>query len=121
MSVENVSASLAGVARYAQRPAKNALISNTDNSAVQQYAQVSLFTSYLAEAAPAVTQNDNPADRQPEPQQPAYSFGGSSASPASSFSGSSEPPVSVLNYSSKAKTNAIQNPNQAGQFLSLTV
>lgn len=118
MSVENISANLAGAARYAQRPAKNALISNTDNSAVQQYAQVSLFTSFLADAVPGVSQNENSSEQQPEQQQPAFSFGGSAET---SFSGSTEPPVSVLNYSAKATANSIQNTNQTGKLLSLTV
>ena len=38
MAIEELSAGLAGVARLPQRPTKNALISNTDNPAVQQYA-----------------------------------------------------------------------------------
>jgi hypothetical protein len=121
MAIEDVSVGLAGVARYAQRPAKSALISNTDNSAVQQYAQVSLFTSFLADAAPAVSQNQTPPDRQQEqPQQAAPSYS-SAPSAETSYTGSSEPPVSVLNYNAKATPTSVQNPNQSGKLISLSV
>jgi hypothetical protein len=129
MAIEDVSAGVAGVARVPQRSAKSALISNTDNPAVQQYAQVSHFTSYLADAPPPVA--ENPPEKQPEPQtlepqttaQAFESYFGtpSSSSSSSSSSALTEPPPSVLNYTAKGTTNLLQKPSQAGQFLSLSV
>lgn len=111
MSVENVSAGLGGVARTTpQRPTKNALISNTDNSAVQQYAQVSRFTSYLAD----------PPIEQAEPQQyqQSSSQGGNSGYGASSgSSGNEEAPL--LNYNRNGSTTPVQKPVVVGQFLSV--
>lgn len=111
MSVENVSAGLAGVARTTpQRPTKNALISNTDNSAVQQYAQVSRFTSYLTDA---------PVE-QAEPQQYQQSSsqgGGSGYGASSGNSGNDEAPL--LNYSRNGRTTPVEKPNVVGQFLSV--
>jgi hypothetical protein len=112
MSVETVSAGLPGVARVTpQRPVKNALISNTDNPAVQQYAQVSRFTGYLT---------DTPAE-QTEPQQsPSTDSGSGSGYGASSGSGGgSEQPPPVLNYGRNASTTPVEKPNVVGQFLSV--
>lgn len=113
MSVENVSAGLAGVARTpSQRPTKNALISNTDNSAVQQYAQVSRFTSYLTDA---------PVE-QAEPQQYQQSSsqqGGGGYSASSGNSGNGEAPAPVLNYGRNGSTTPLEKPNVVGQFLSV--
>lgn len=124
MAIEDVSAGLAGVARVPQRSAKGALISNTDNPAVQQYAQVSHFTSYLADAPPPVA--ENPLEKQSEPQTTAQAFESYFGTPSSSASSSStsaltEPPPAVLNYTAKGTTNLLQKPSQAGQFLSLSV
>lgn len=112
MSVENVSAGLSGVARTPpQRPTKNALISNTDNSAVQQYAQVSRFTSYLTDAPVE-------APEQQQYQQSSSQQGGSSGYGASSGnSGNDEAPL--LNYSRNGRTTPVEKPNVVGQFLSV--
>jgi hypothetical protein len=115
MSVENVSAGLAGVARVSsQRPVKNALISNTDNPAVQQYAQVSRFTGYLTDAPPEQT------EAQQSPSQNSGSGGGYGASSGSGSNGSGgEPPAPVLNYGRNAATTPLEKPNVVGQFLSV--
>ncbi|MEK9967569.1 MAG: hypothetical protein VW600_00440 [Ferrovibrio sp.] len=108
MSVENVSAGLAGVARVSpQRPVKNALISNTDNPAVQQYAQVSRFTGYLTDTPPEQT----------EAQQNPNSGSASGSSYSSTASGTSETPV--LNYGRTGSTTPVEKPNVVGQFLSV--
>lgn len=112
MSVENVSAGLAGVARTTpQRPTKNALISNTDNSAVQQYAQVSRFTSYLADAP--VEQTEQQQYQQSSSQQ----SGGSGYGASSGSSGNDEAPL--LNYNRNGSTTPVQKPVVVGQFLSV--
>ncbi len=111
MAIEELSAGLAGVARLPQRPTKNALISNTDNPAVQQYAQVSRFTSYLTDVPPEPPQNQGSSDR-PETPAPTYS--------SSSSSGSSEGDTApVLNYGRNGLTTPVQKPTVAGQFLSV--
>jgi hypothetical protein len=113
MSVENVSAGLSGVARTTpQRPTKNALISNTDNSAVQQYAQVSRFTSYLADA---------PVE-QAEPQQyqqQSSQGGGSGYGTSSGNAGNDETAAPPLNYTRNGTTAPVQKPVVVGQFLSV--
>ncbi len=113
MSIENISAGLVGVARTSpQRPTKSALISNTDNAAVQQYAQVSRFTSYLADAP--VEQTEPQQYQQSSSQQ-----GGSSAGYNSSASSDGESASPVLNYTRSGTTTPVQKPNVAGQFLSV--
>lgn len=113
MSIENISAGLPGVARTSpQRPAKNALISNTDNAAVQQYAQVSRFTGYLA---------DTPVE-QTEPQQYQQSSsqqGGGSGSGYGSSSDNGEATAPLLNYTRNGSATPVQKPSIAGQFLSV--
>jgi hypothetical protein len=113
MSIENISAGLVGAARTTpQRPTKNALISNTDNAAVQQYAQVSRFTSYLA---------DTPVE-QAEPQQYQQSSsqcGNAGYGASSGNSGSGEAPAPVLNYGRNGSTTPLEKPNVVGQFLSV--
>jgi hypothetical protein len=112
MSVENVSAGLSGVARTSpQRPTKNALISNTDNSAVQQYAQVSRFTSYLADA---------PVEQaEPQQYQQQSSQGGSSGYGASSGNSGDDSAAPPLNYTRNGTTAPVQKPVVVGQFLSV--
>ena len=113
MSVENVSAGLAGVARTSpQRPTKNALISNTDNSAVQQYAQVSRFTSYLTDAP--VEQAEPQQYQQSSSQQGGGGYSASSGNP-----GNGEAPAPVLNYGRNGSTTPLEKPNVVGQFLSV--
>lgn len=115
MSVENISAGLSGVARTSpQRPAKNALISNTDNSAVQQYAQVSRFTSYLADTP--VEQADPQQYQQSSSQQGGGSGYGTSSSASS---GNDEASAPLLNYNRNGSTTPVQKPTVAGQFLSV--
>ena len=112
MSVENISAGLSGVARTTpQRPTKNALISSTDNAAVQQYAQVSRFTSYLTDAP--VEQTEPQQYQQSSSQQ----GGGSGAGSSSGSSGNDEAPL--LNYSRNGSTTPVQKPAVVGQFLSV--
>lgn len=116
MSVENISAGLAGVARTtAQRPTKNALISNTDNSAVQQYAQVSRFTGYLDDAP------IEPAEQQQQQysQSSSQQGSGSSYSSSSGNRGNGEAPPPVLNYGRNGSTTPLEKPNTVGQFLSV--
>jgi len=113
MSVENVSAGLAGVARVApQRQVKNALISSTDNPAVQQYAQVSRFTGYLTDTPPEQT----------EPQQNPNTGSGSSGGgygASSNSGGSGEQSAPVLNYGRNGSATPVEKPNVVGQFLSV--
>jgi hypothetical protein len=111
MSIENISAGLVGVARTTpqQRPTKNALISNTDNAAVQQYAQVSRFTSYLTDAPVEQTE--------PQPYQQSSSQQGSSSGYGTS-SGSDES-APLLNYNRNGSTTPVQKPAVVGQFLSV--
>lgn len=116
MSVENISAGLSGVARTSpQRPVKNALISNTDNSAVQQYAQVSRFTGYLADAPIEQT------EQQPQQQYSSSSQSGSSAGSGygTSSSDNGEAAAPLLNYNRNGSTTPVQKPTVAGQFLSV--
>jgi hypothetical protein len=123
MAIEELSAGSSGVARLSQRPVKNALISNTDNPAVQQYAQVSHFTSFLADAPAPVQQNQN-APEKAETRSASSdfdSFFGTPSNTQTTSSASSEPAASVLNYSARGTTNPVQNPNQAGKFISLSV
>jgi hypothetical protein len=111
MSIENISAGLPGVARTSpQRPTKNALISNTDNNAVQQYAQVSRFTGYLAET---------PVE-QTEPQQYQQSSSqGNGSGYSSSSSDNGEAAAPLLNYTRNGGTTPVQKPAVVGQFLSV--
>lgn len=93
-----------------QRPAKNALISNTDNAAVQQYAQVSRFTGYLSE----------PPVEQTEPQQYQQSSSqGNGSGYGSSSSDNGEAPAPLLNYTRNGATTPVQKPAVVGQFLSV--
>ena len=110
MSIENISAGLVGAARTTpQRPTKNALISNTDNAAVQQYAQVSRFTGYLADAP--VEQTEAQQYQQSSSQQGSGSGYGPS-------SGSDEG-APLLNYNRNGSTTPVQKPAVVGQFLSV--
>lgn len=111
MAIEELSAGSTGVARLSQRQAKNALISNTDNPAVQQYAQVSRFTAFLADSPPPQTE---PVER------PASgpSYQDYSNQPGSS---SGEPTAPVINYSARGTGNVPQPVSQAGKFISLSV
>ncbi len=110
MSIENISAGLVGVARTTpQRPTKNALISNTDNAAVQQYAQVSRFTGYLADAPVEQTE-------QQQYQQSSSQQGNGSGYGASSGNDEGAP---LLNYNRNGSTTPVQKPAVVGQFLSV--
>ena len=113
MSIENISAGLGGVARTTpQRPTKNALISNPDNGAVQQYAQVSRFTSYLTDAPV------EGAEQQQYSQSSSQQGGsGSGASTSSGSSGNEDAPL--LNYNRNGSTTPVQKPAVVGQFLSV--
>ncbi len=114
MSIENISAGLAGVARNSpQRPVKNALISNTDNAAVQQYAQVGRFTGYLADAP--VEQAEPQQYQQSSSQQGGSGYGASS----NSSGNNGEAPAPVLNYDRNGSTTPVEKPNVVGQFLSV--
>lgn len=113
MSIENVTAGLVGAARTTpQRPTKNALISGTDNAAVQQYAQVSRFTSYLTDAP--VEQSEPQQYQQSSSQQ-----GSSSGYSASSGSSGNDDAAPVLNYGRNGLTTPVEKPNVVGQFLSV--
>lgn len=113
MSVDNIGGGLSGAARTTpQRPVKNALISNTDNSAVQQYAQVSRFTGYLSDAP--VEQVESQQYQQPSSQQ-----GNSSGYAASSGSGNDDSSAPLLNYNRNGSTTPVQKPVVVGQFLSV--
>jgi hypothetical protein len=110
MSIENISAGLVGAARTApQRPTKNALISNTDNAAVQQYAQVSRFTGYLADAP--VEQTEAQQYQQSSSQQGGSGYGASS--------GNDDASAPLLNYNRNGSTTPVQKPAVVGQFLSV--
>lgn len=112
MSIENISAGLPGVARTSpQRPTKNALISNTDNAAVQQYAQVSRFTGYLSE--PPVEQTE------PQQYQQSSSQQGSGSGYSSSSSDNGEASAPLLSYGRNGSTTPVQKPAVVGQFLSV--
>lgn len=112
MSIENISAGLGGVARTTpQRPTKNALISNTDNGAVQQYAQVSRFTSYLTDAP------IEGAEQQQYSQSSSQQGSGSGAGTSSGSPGNEEAPL--LNYNRNGSTTPVQKPAVVGQFLSV--
>jgi hypothetical protein len=114
MSIENISAGLSGAARTSpQRPAKNALISNTDNAAVQQYAQVSRFTGYLAETP--VEQTEPQQYQQSSSQQGS----GSGSGYGSSSSDNGEATAPLLNYTRNGSATPVQKPSIAGQFLSV--
>jgi hypothetical protein len=114
MSIENISAGLSGVARTSpQRPAKNALISNTDNAAVQQYAQVSRFTGYLAETP--VEQTEPQQYQQSSSQQ----GGGSGSGHGSSSSDDGDVTGTLLSYGRNGSTTPVQKPAVVGQFLSV--
>ncbi len=110
MSIENISAGLVSAARNApQRPTKNALISNTDNAAVQQYAQVSRFTGYLADA---------PVE-QTEPQQYQQSSSQQGSGSGYGASSGSDEGAPLLNYNRNGSTTPVQKPAVVGQFLSV--
>ncbi|MCW0236551.1 MAG: hypothetical protein OJJ21_23340 [Ferrovibrio sp.] len=111
MAIDELSAGSTGVARFSQRPVKNALISNTDNPAVQQYAQVSRFTAFLADSPPPQTE---PVERPAS----APSYQDDSSQPSS---GSGEPAAPVISYSAKGTGNVPQPVSQAGKFISLSI
>lgn len=112
MSIENISAGLVGVARNTpQRPTKNALISNTDNNAVQQYAQVSRFTGYLAETPVEQTE--------PQQYQQSSSQQGGGSGYGSSSSDNGEASAPLLNYTRNGSATPVQKPAVVGQFLSV--
>jgi hypothetical protein len=114
MSIENISAGLVGPARTTpQRPTKNALISNTDNNAVQQYAQVSRFTGYLAETP--VEQTEPQQYQQSSSQQ----GGGSGSGHGSSSSDDGDVTGTLLSYGRNGSATPVQKPAVVGQFLSV--
>lgn len=98
------------------RPARNALISNVDNPAAQQYAQVSAFTSFLdssAEQAP-VQSTERPSSPTTGTSPSFQLFAPPPQEPGSQ-------PASALNYNASGTTNSASTPGQPGRYVSLSV